>query len=167
MLATRSILGESRRLRTATIGRTRGSVLHSQNGADVGWVRCHVLSRYPELELRFLPVANVSDPFGENPVPWWRGVVRRDRRESAPKGYSLVLGIVGSLAAGLARWHGMDLIESIVLLGPIAVGPAALFEYLWRQRRRRGEEQLLVFPAGQTLQRAPSPGAYLPVQRGR
>ncbi len=88
----------------------------------------------------------MSDPFAERPTPWWRRIWRRDGTESAPKRYAVPAGAVGPTVALMTSTHGMDRVTKVVLGMVAFVAPPALVEIWWKQRRRRADERLLVFP---------------------
>jgi hypothetical protein len=95
----------------------------------------------------FLP-AVMSDPFGEQPTPWWQRIWRRDGRESAPRRYAGPAGAVGPLAGWLLTdTHGMDPPSKVAFLLALFVAPPALVEMWWRRRRSRADAQLQLLPA--------------------
>jgi len=73
----------------------------------------------------------------------WRG----DRSDKAPRSYGIAAGFVGSiLGFVLAGSLGADHATKSLVVALVAAGPQLFVEMLWKRRRRRGEEQLLVFP---------------------
>jgi hypothetical protein len=91
----------------------------------------------------------MSDPFGEAAAPWWRRLWRRERADGAPKRYAVPAGAAGPIAALLVSSHGMDVTSRVAFWCAVSITPPALVEFSWRQRRRRADEELLIFPEDQ------------------
>jgi hypothetical protein len=86
----------------------------------------------------------MSDPFAEEPIPWWRRFVHDDRRTYAPRSATFAIGFVAGLVAlTLPSHHSL---ATGVLAAAATVAPAGLVETWYRQRHRREEEQLFVLP---------------------
>ena len=90
--------------------------------------------------------ASMSDPFAERPIPWWRRIWRREGADSVPKRYAVPAGSVGPIVALTTNTHGMDIVTKVVLGFALFMALPALVEIWWKQRRRRADERLLVFP---------------------
>ena len=85
------------------------------------------------------------DPFGEIGEPWWRRIWRVNP-SAAPRRYMGPAGFIGGFSALMLPTHGIDHTTRKVLGLALLLGPPTLVEMWWKLRRRRAEEQLLVFP---------------------
>jgi hypothetical protein len=91
----------------------------------------------------------MSDPFAEEPIPWWRRFVHKDRRTYAPRPVTFAIGFVAGIV-GMALPSHHSLAMGALALTVTAV-PAGLVESLYRRRHRREEEQLFVLPEAQQI----------------
>lgn len=86
----------------------------------------------------------MSNPFAEEPIPWWRRLVQRDRRTYAPRSITFALGVLaGFVGLTLPTHHSF---ATGVLAAAATVAPAGLIETWYKRRQRREEEQLFVLP---------------------
>jgi hypothetical protein len=92
----------------------------------------------------------MSDPFAERQTPWWQRIWRRDQRDRVPKRYAVPASSVGPIVALTINTHGMDIVTKIVLGFALFMALPALVEIWWKQRHRRVDERLLVFPDEQS-----------------
>jgi hypothetical protein len=91
----------------------------------------------------------MSDPFAEEPVPWWRRFVRGDRRSHTPKSVTFTIGVVaGMVALALPSHHSLAM---RVLGVAVTTAPAGLVESWYKGRHRREQEQLFVLPEAQPI----------------
>jgi len=88
---------------------------------------------------------SIANPFGEQPVSWWRRAwQRRESSTHAPKGYAGIAGGLGTLMGfGMAAVQGMDHDVRVLVIAGVTVLPPALLEVWWKQRSRRRAEQLI------------------------
>ncbi len=89
---------------------------------------------------------SIADPFGEQPVSWWRRVwQRRESSTHAPKGYARIAGGLGTLMGfGAADGQGMEHDVRVLVIAGVTVLPSVLLEVWWKQRSRRRAEQLIM-----------------------
>jgi len=91
----------------------------------------------------------MSDPFAEEPVPWWRRFVHNDRRTYAPRSVTFTIGFVaGVVGLGLPSHHSL---ATGVLAATVTAVPAGLVESWYKRRNRREEEQLFVLPEARRI----------------
>jgi len=93
----------------------------------------------------------MSDPFAEEPVPWWRRFVHSSRHTYAPRSVTVTVGFVAGVV-GLGLPGHLSLATGVLAATVIAV-PAGLVEGWYKRRHRREEEQLFVLPARAAAQR--------------
>ena len=74
----------------------------------------------------------------------------RARTDGAPKRYAAPAGAIGPIVALMASTHDVDLARKLVFGFVLFVVPPALVEIWWKQRHRRADERLLVFPDEQS-----------------
>jgi hypothetical protein len=91
----------------------------------------------------------VSDPFAEQPTPWWRRLKRGDRRTYAPKRVAAVASAIGGTALWILPHHHS--LAVALLAATVAALPAGLIESWYKRRHRREEEQLFVLPETQRV----------------
>jgi hypothetical protein len=87
-----------------------------------------------------------ADPFGAEPTPWYRRLVRR-RREPSPRSVRVTAGVAGLLlwAAG-TQLHGASGAVRYLVAAAILTLPVWIVERRHRLRRRSEEEELLPPP---------------------
>lgn len=85
----------------------------------------------------------VADPFGEQPVPWWRSLLRRNNAH-VPKRYAYFAGAIGPTILLFWGGGGVDRPMRILIGACLLAGPPWLLEVWWRRRECRREEQLLI-----------------------
>jgi hypothetical protein len=86
------------------------------------------------------------DPFGGEPVPWWRSLLRSGKG-GAPKRYAAPAGAMGSLSGLLLQsGDGLDKPTRVAIVAVLTFIPPYLVERWWKGRERRQEERLLVLP---------------------
>lgn len=90
----------------------------------------------------------MSDPFAEEPIPWWRRFVRNNRRTYAPRSVTFAIGFVAGFAGLTLPTHHS--LATGVLAAAVTVAPAGLVEMWYRRRDRREDEQLIVLPRSAT-----------------
>jgi len=86
------------------------------------------------------------DPFGETPAPWSRSLLRLGKGH-APKRYATAAGALGPAAAlFITSGDGLDRPTRVALVAGLTFIPPLLVEAIWRRRKRRQEERLIVLP---------------------
>jgi hypothetical protein len=86
------------------------------------------------------------DPFGREPVSWWRSLLRSGKG-GAPKRYAAPAGALGSLSGLLLQsGDGLDKPTRVAIVAALTFIPPYLVERWWKGRERRQEERLLVLP---------------------
>jgi hypothetical protein len=91
----------------------------------------------------------MSDPFAEEPIPWWRRFVHNDRRTYAPRSVTFAIGFVaGIVGLTLPSHHSL---ATAALAGAVTAAPAGLVENWYKRRHRREEEQLFVPPEAKRI----------------
>jgi hypothetical protein len=91
----------------------------------------------------------MSNPFAEEPIPWWRRFVRNDRRTYAPRPVVLAIGFIAGLV-GLTLPSHHSFVTGAVAAAATAV-PAGLVESRYRRRHRWEGERLFVLPEAQPI----------------
>lgn len=87
------------------------------------------------------------DPFGEQPAPWWRSLLRSEKQR-IPKRYTVAAGTPGALAGlSLDRGSGVDGLTRFAIFAALTLLPPFLLQHWWRRRERRQEERLIVLPS--------------------
>jgi len=86
----------------------------------------------------------MSNPFAEEPNPWWRRFTDKDRKRHAPKPATWTAGFLGGLVGWTLPSHHSLVVGALAALA--AAAPAAFVESWYRRRDRREDEQLFVLP---------------------
>jgi hypothetical protein len=68
-----------------------------------------------------------SDPFGQQPAPWWRRW-RRPSERHAPKRYARITGAMGPVVLFLWSGHGLDRPARIAIAMALLFAPSWLLE---------------------------------------
>ncbi len=91
----------------------------------------------------------MSDPFAEEPIPWWPRFVHNDRRTYAPRSVTFAIGFVAGIVAWTLPSHHS--FATGVLAAAVTAAPAGFVESWYKRRHRREAEQLFVLPEAQRI----------------
>jgi len=99
----------------------------------------------------------MPNPFGEEPVPWWR-LRRRDRPNPAPKRYTIVAAGLGPMMRLLVEAPpGIDRSAWNAIVAGLTLIPPLVVELWWKRRCRTRAEQLLSVPSALAVGMGPGP----------